>query len=662
MRKFAEPARVAVIACKRRPELSIDCVEGLPESGKQEALRVAMAEAQAQFASATPPGQAEADPVMLVDSMCQELKDWLHGLAATAGASGWEQMEMREAAEAAAAARESDRAAELDAKAQAEAEQRALAQLDSMKKKARARGDGADATTRSRREEHWRRALQLSELSRSRRGLHRSRSTEQEMSRPAPDSTAAAIAPPANPHSRAMTPSEQEQRLLAMASSSDSRHQRVLPGVANPRDPARRGRPAALALKNALRVAIESHSLDAAASALSQQRQAPPLAAVIAQQVRRDSFAAMMRPNISGGAGSDQAGLGSAHTHNGAEGMALVQLSAATEAALVLPTPATSSRFLMDFVIERRLGRGAFGRVLQAVNRMDRQQYAVKVIPLPRKRRKKHATAGDRGDAEIGAGRLQLDRKLMREVTTLSRLTHPHVVRYFNAWIEDGAVDGDPADVLKKGGGDGSDDEVFGDSESSSSEAAGAGSEEDTDEGAQSGQETASSSTSRDSNSTASSSSGSSTSSSNSGESSDSDSSDDSSDDSQPPRRLKEASSDPGFMFERSETAASVSRAGDMPDQSKDSMSGLNDFLRQPALDAAVIGYVPRCARPAVPVAPTAEPTAEPGVQYREGKLLYIQMEVGFAMAQICAIRSGLAPCRPPPPHTHKIAAVDTIR
>ena len=55
--------------------------------------------------------------------------------------------------------------------------------------------------------------------------------------------------------------------------------------------------------------------------------------------------------------------------------------------------------------------------VVAAVNRLDGRQYAVKKIPL------------DTGSPAAHS-------RIMREVATLSRLQHPHVVRYFQAWCE----------------------------------------------------------------------------------------------------------------------------------------------------------------------------------------------------------------------------------
>ena len=60
----------------------------------------------------------------------------------------------------------------------------------------------------------------------------------------------------------------------------------------------------------------------------------------------------------------------------------------------------------------RTLGKGGYGLVVAAVNRLDGRQYAVKKIRMP-------------SAAPVAYSRL------MREVSTLARLQHPHVVRYF---------------------------------------------------------------------------------------------------------------------------------------------------------------------------------------------------------------------------------------
>ena len=62
----------------------------------------------------------------------------------------------------------------------------------------------------------------------------------------------------------------------------------------------------------------------------------------------------------------------------------------------------------------RTLGKGGYGLVVAAVNRLDGRQYAVKKIRMP-------------------AGAPAAGSRLMREVATLARLQAPNIVRYFQA-------------------------------------------------------------------------------------------------------------------------------------------------------------------------------------------------------------------------------------
>ncbi|KAL8710940.1 MAG: hypothetical protein Q9220_004539 [cf. Caloplaca sp. 1 TL-2023] len=75
----------------------------------------------------------------------------------------------------------------------------------------------------------------------------------------------------------------------------------------------------------------------------------------------------------------------------------------------------SSSRFVEDFVQEGRLGRGGFGSVVKARNRLDSNFYAIKIL------NKCTETALD---------------KVLNEVRLLSQLNHPNVVRYYTAWKE----------------------------------------------------------------------------------------------------------------------------------------------------------------------------------------------------------------------------------
>ncbi|KAK9997208.1 hypothetical protein SO802_021894 [Lithocarpus litseifolius] len=84
--------------------------------------------------------------------------------------------------------------------------------------------------------------------------------------------------------------------------------------------------------------------------------------------------------------------------------------------------PSTSiptSRFLNDFEKLKSLGHGGFGHVVLCKNKLDGRQYAVKKILLKDK---------------------SLPDRILREVATLSRLQHQHVVRYYQAWFETGVA------------------------------------------------------------------------------------------------------------------------------------------------------------------------------------------------------------------------------
>lgn len=80
-----------------------------------------------------------------------------------------------------------------------------------------------------------------------------------------------------------------------------------------------------------------------------------------------------------------------------------------------------SSRYLNDFEELQPLGHGGFGHVVLCKNKLDGRQYAVKKIRLKDKT-------------------LPVNDRILREVATLSRLQHQHVVRYYQAWFETGAV------------------------------------------------------------------------------------------------------------------------------------------------------------------------------------------------------------------------------
>lgn len=88
--------------------------------------------------------------------------------------------------------------------------------------------------------------------------------------------------------------------------------------------------------------------------------------------------------------------------------------------------PETSqTRYRSDFEELRILGRGGYGIVYRARNRLDNQEYAVKKVPLSPARLHRIRT---RGQSEVD--------EILLELRTLARLHHPNIVRYYNAWVE----------------------------------------------------------------------------------------------------------------------------------------------------------------------------------------------------------------------------------
>lgn len=79
-----------------------------------------------------------------------------------------------------------------------------------------------------------------------------------------------------------------------------------------------------------------------------------------------------------------------------------------------------NSRYWQEFTELSLLGSGASGEVWKVRNKLDRRIYAVKKIFI---------TSNLTNSANIS-------RKIRREVTTISRLLHKNIVRYYAAWVE----------------------------------------------------------------------------------------------------------------------------------------------------------------------------------------------------------------------------------
>ena len=117
-----------------------------------------------------------------------------------------------------------------------------------------------------------------------------------------------------------------------------------------------------------------------------------------------------------------RAGVG-AGSHGARLGKSRLGASSATRAATTPDRALPPSRYETDFQEIRPLGRGAFGRVMLTVNRLDGREYAIKKVRMATK------SGGPVSPATAA--------RVLREVATLSRLEHAAVVRYNQAWIEE---------------------------------------------------------------------------------------------------------------------------------------------------------------------------------------------------------------------------------
>ncbi|CAK7266725.1 eukaryotic translation initiation factor 2-alpha kinase [Sporothrix epigloea] len=88
-----------------------------------------------------------------------------------------------------------------------------------------------------------------------------------------------------------------------------------------------------------------------------------------------------------------------------------------------------ASRYREDFIEEGRLGKGGFGEVVKARKKLDGQIYAIKKI-----------TISQSPDESLTVT------DILKEVRLLSQLSHPAVVRYYNAWLEEIYDFGGPED------------------------------------------------------------------------------------------------------------------------------------------------------------------------------------------------------------------------
>ncbi|BFZ58934.1 hypothetical protein PYCC9005_006002 [Savitreella phatthalungensis] len=82
------------------------------------------------------------------------------------------------------------------------------------------------------------------------------------------------------------------------------------------------------------------------------------------------------------------------------------------------------SRYRNEWEELAMLGRGGFGAVYRARNKMDDVEYAVKRVHLPS------------AAACVPARGAHPHTKVFREIKALARLHHPNIIRYFSSWLE----------------------------------------------------------------------------------------------------------------------------------------------------------------------------------------------------------------------------------
>lgn len=85
------------------------------------------------------------------------------------------------------------------------------------------------------------------------------------------------------------------------------------------------------------------------------------------------------------------------------------------------PSLLHSNRYASDFEELGMLGKGGFGSVFQARNRIDRVDYAVKKVRISTHSSALHTIT---------------EHKYLREVRAMARLNHANLLRYYYAWIE----------------------------------------------------------------------------------------------------------------------------------------------------------------------------------------------------------------------------------
>ena len=83
------------------------------------------------------------------------------------------------------------------------------------------------------------------------------------------------------------------------------------------------------------------------------------------------------------------------------------------------------SRYRADFIELEKIGQGGFGHVWKARHKLDGNIYAIKKVKLSKNNSDEN-------------------KRIKREVTYLSGLNSPYIVRYFQTWVE---IERDPVKI-----------------------------------------------------------------------------------------------------------------------------------------------------------------------------------------------------------------------
>lgn len=137
--------------------------------------------------------------------------------------------------------------------------------------------------------------------------------------------------------------------------------------------------------------------------------------------VRRSSWHSRPGEDMSS---SERGGITSSDDHSSASpgsGNRLAGLQSAGRAALAAGAGLSMNRMVCDFSDLKDIGGGDFGVVTAATYDLDGQRYAIKSLRKPI------------------TGEIDLQRRL-QEVYALSSCASPHLLRYHDAWIQDGVV------------------------------------------------------------------------------------------------------------------------------------------------------------------------------------------------------------------------------